>query len=250
MSSIDHLYKELQESLSYLVSDKGFLKKIWLLPLLLIIPFINVSVGRICTKGWQLQLIMDYVKDRGIQPIVFVDVFKKGLFLYVVIAFYCVVPAVLFKLIDVFGALLPGDSNKIESVIAGELNEWLAFFAFYTVWMFLISPLIYSGMIRYALSENVKDLFSIHKNIFFLIRNCRTFFKHFLFSMVIEFAYRILMFLMFVVLTNPVFFWLQFFIYPVFTVLTTSAVGYELGVLAKEIHEKNTLVKNGVNEYV
>lgn len=108
-------------------------------------------------------------------------------------------------------------------------------FAIYGLWGLISNPVLQSGIIRYAVSKDWKDLFHLPKNILFLIAHIHHFLKFYIFYLVTVALLCILDWL----IPFPT---LEFLLLPFLIILYYGSVSNELGCIAQKIHAKNEII--------
>lgn len=234
MNVINHLIYEYKDSYTYLFYDRSFYKKLWILPLLLIFPFIKYPFGLIFIKGWQVQMVSDLARSKPLQPLNFGNIFLKGLQVTAVTLLYFVVPTVLCYILGLKGIVgLLLDiweliTGGLKGYLTDYLQDYLLSFAIYIIWGIICNPLIQCGIIRYAISGNWLDLFHLPKNFLFLVKNCHQFIKFYLFYL-ITLGLLIVVDFFLLVIAFPV----KLILGPFLLILYYGSVSHELGHLAQ-----------------
>lgn len=240
MSFFNHLLNEYKDSYSYLFSDKDFYKKLWLLPLLLFIPFLKYPFGIIFIKGWQVQMVEDLMKGKPLQRLNISNVFLKGMLITSVTLLYLVVPTLLCYLLGLKGVfafisdILEFITNGFKGYLIDYIEDYFFTIAIYFIWGIISNPLIQCGIIKYSVSNNWTDLINLPKNLIFLITHAHQFIKFYIFYLV-TLAILVIIDIFLLVIFFPI----ELILIPFLTVLYYGAVSHELGHLARKIYLKN-----------
>ncbi|MGC6248914.1 DUF4013 domain-containing protein [Bisgaard Taxon 45] len=232
---LNNLIKEYQESYTYLFDDKTFYKKLWLLPLLLIFPFIKYPFGVIFIKGWQVQMVSDLVKNKPLQALNFGGIFLKGIQITTVTLLYFFVPTILCYVLGLKGILSffldvwEFITGGFKGYLADYIQDYILTFLIYGIWGLISNPLIQCGIIRYALSDDWKDLFHLPKNLLFLMQNWYQFVKFYIFYLV-----TLLLLVVIDSILLIIAFPIELILAPILLVIYYGSVSHELGHLAQK----------------
>ncbi|MFC1023967.1 DUF805 domain-containing protein [Pasteurella multocida] len=235
MNIFNRLANEYRESNTYLFADKSFYKKLWVLPLLLLFPFIKYPFGIIFIKGWQVQMVADLARDKPLQSLHFGNIFLKGLQVTAVTLLYFSVPTILCYalglkgIIGFFLDIWELITGGLEGYLTSYIQNYILSFVIYGIWGLICNPLIQCSIIRYAISGNWRDLFHLPKNFFFLIRNWHQFIKFYFFYLVTLGLLMIIDSIIFIIA-----FPIELILAPFLLVLYYGSVSHELGHLAQK----------------
>lgn len=234
MSFMQNLIQDYKNSYTYLFKDKDFYQKLWLLPVLLFFPFI----GLIFIKGWQVQMVQDIAYDKPLQKINFSNTLIKGIQITGATIFYFIVPVLICYLSGLKGLwafildITEFIRNGMEGYLYDILQDYLLTFMIYMTWGIISTPILQSGIIRYALNHRWQALFNIPINMILLIRHAHHFLKFQLY-----YGFTVFIFFMMELFFIPIL-PLAMLLTPIFMILYYGATSYELGRLAQTIRQR------------
>lgn len=183
---------EIQTSLIYPFRDKRWLRKMWPLLILPLIPILGVG-SIIFYNGWRLEMIKNIASGRLELPdLDLVKIFKNGLILWGIFSLYIFVPGLLCAILGISGPLAfiadvyeiyqQGFSSWSEDAIF----DLLLAVSIYLIWALISVPMYHVGMIRFALSKQWYDLINLPINFVVLIRYGFSFLKYYLYALILS----------------------------------------------------------------
>jgi hypothetical protein len=227
---------EFKEGLVYPFQDKDWVKKLWPLPIIAAIPLLGIF-SVILLKGWRFEMVRNLAfGTKELPAFDFFKMLKRGAILWLVMIGHIFIPGVLCTilglsgplglLVDMYEIITSGFSEWAKS----EPSDWALTIMIYIIWGLISFPVFQSGMIRYAISGNWKDLLNVPANGLLFIRNIHHFIKFYIYWL-------LLLFLIFIADSMLLMTGIGLLIIPAFTVCVYYlSSAYELGELARKLN--------------
>jgi hypothetical protein len=166
----------IKKSIVYPYKDPRWISKLWILPLVTIIPIIGI-ISLILLKGWRFSMVKNLSVNNEVLPeLQFTEMLKNGAILWAAMLCYALVPSIVLGLLgmggpigflmDVFTIFTDGFDKWVMS----EPQEYLWVFTVYAIWWVVSLPIYQAGMIRFALSGKWQSLLNIPANTFLFLR--------------------------------------------------------------------------------
>lgn len=178
---------------------KGWLKKMWWIPILNYIPGINL----ILLRGWRLDYTRRIARDEE-NPLPGFDLaqfFLSGSLLWCMTGLYSLVPIAMIAFFGVggFGDLISDlgyfwdllftdkEVMPLGKFVVNEFRETLAALAIDSAWIVASFPLYRAAMVRYAVTGKLRSFLNVWGNGRFILKNPLKFAQVYMFSTVIIF---------------------------------------------------------------
>jgi hypothetical protein len=185
------MLEEIQHSLIYPFRDKRWFYKLWPLLILPLIPVIGI-ISLIFYNGWRLEMIKNIADGNLDLPILNLrKIFVNGFILWLTFSLYIFVPSIVCAIFGISGPL--AYINDVYEIYQNGFYNWsetgladlLLAGSIYLLWTLISVPMFHVGMVRFALSENLKNLFNIPINLLFLVRYSFSFLKFYLYAFIL-----------------------------------------------------------------
>ncbi|MDP5032506.1 DUF4013 domain-containing protein [Paraglaciecola sp.] len=232
------MLNNIKQSILYPYKDPAWLKKLWILPLITLIPIIGI-ISLIILKGWRFSMVKNLsVGNENLPELDFGTMLKNGAILWVVMLSYALVPSIILGLLGMGGPIgLLADlitifTDGFDTWVKTEPSEIMWTFAVYTIWAIISLPIYQAGMIRFAVTGNWKSLLNVPANTFLFLRYLPSFIGFYLYWLILC----LLIFIIDLALTVTV---IGVILIPVVSIcLYYISSAYELGKLAQKIKNK------------
>jgi hypothetical protein len=232
----------IKKSILYPYNDPRWLKKLWVLPLVTLIPVVGI-ISLILLKGWRFAMVKNLSEgNENLPDLDFGLMIKNGAILWMVMLSYALLPSIILGLMGMGGPVgLLMDmftifTDGFDTWVKTEPSELMWTFAVYVIWAIISLPIYQAGMIRFALTGNWKSLLNVPANAFLFLRYLPSFIGFYLYWLILC----LIIFFVDIALTVTV---IGVILIPTISIcLYYISSAYELGKLAQKIKTKDKSV--------